>query len=163
MSTNAAAHSDGHGGHGHDDHGDHGGHGHDTAGHGTRAGYLIGFFASVVLTAIPFWLVMGHVLPNPRIAALVVMAFGAVQVVVHMIYFLHMNTKAEGGWTILALIFTLVLVGITLTGSVWVMFNLNENMMPSPDGLPGMQGMPGMQDMPGPHDMSGMSGMSTKP
>ncbi|WP_174247406.1 cytochrome o ubiquinol/quinol oxidase subunit IV, partial [Acidisphaera sp. L21] len=96
-------------------------------------------------------------------AALVVMAFGAVQVVVHMIYFLHMNTKAEGGWTILALIFTLVLVGITLTGSVWVMFNLNENMMPSPDGLPGMQGMPGMQDMPGPHDMSGMSGMSTKP
>ena len=47
------------------------------------------------------------------------------QIVVHMIYFLHMNAKSEGGWTMLALIFTLVLVVITLSGSMWVMYHLN--------------------------------------
>jgi cytochrome o ubiquinol oxidase operon protein cyoD len=104
--------------------------GHATQGHGSRAGYLLGFFASVILTGIPFLLVMNPVFADARITALLVMAFAAIQVVVHMVYFLHMNSRAEGGWTMLALIFTLVLVGITLSGSLWVMYNLNANMMP---------------------------------
>ena len=58
------------------------------------------------------------------------MAFAAVQIVVHMIYFLHMNTKSEGGWTFLALVFTLILVVITLAGSIWVMHHMDQNMMP---------------------------------
>jgi cytochrome o ubiquinol oxidase operon protein cyoD len=41
-----------------------------------------------------------------------------------------MNTKSEGGWTMLALIFTVVLVFIVLSGSLWVMYNLDHNMMP---------------------------------
>jgi cytochrome o ubiquinol oxidase operon protein cyoD len=47
-----------------------------------------------------------------------------------MVYFLHMNTKSEGGWTVLALIFTTMLVVIMLSGSIWVMYHLNTNMMP---------------------------------
>ena len=62
---------------------------------------------------------------------LIILGLGVVQIVVHMIYFLHMNTKSEGGWTVLALIFTLTLVVITLTGSIWVMYHLNTNMMPA--------------------------------
>ena len=54
------------------------------------------------------------------------MGFAIVQIVVHMIYFLHMNTRSEGGWTMLALIFTIVLVVITLSGSIWVMNHLNS-------------------------------------
>ncbi|NII05107.1 cytochrome o ubiquinol oxidase subunit IV [Luteibacter anthropi] len=93
-------------------------------------GYMTGFFLAVVLTAIPFWLVMDKVIPDSRTLAVVLLIFGAIQIVVHMIYFLHMNTKSEGGWNMLALIFTLVLVVITLTGSIWVMYHLNTNMMP---------------------------------
>jgi len=62
--------------------------------------------------------------------ALVILALAAVQIVVHMIYFLHMDTKVEAGWSMLALIFTIVLVVITLSGSIWVMYHLNANMMP---------------------------------
>ena len=91
---------------------------------------MTGFVLSVILTAIPFSLVMGDVLGNDRITGIVIMGFAVVQIVVHMIYFLHMNTKSEGGWTILALIFTLTLVIITLAGSLWVMYHLNTNMMP---------------------------------
>lgn len=60
------------------------------------------------------------------------MAFAAVQMVVHMVYFLHMSPKAEGGWTMTALIFTIIIVAIMLSGSLWVMYHLNTNMMPMP-------------------------------
>ena len=124
-----ASHAHDHGAHDHSAPGAHEGHGHE-AGHGTLKGYTIGFVLSVILTAIPFWLVMGHVIPDPRLTALAVMALAAVQIVVHMVFFLHMNSRSEGGWTMLALIFTLVLVVITLSDSLWVMYHLNHNMMP---------------------------------
>ena len=98
--------------------------------HGTLRSYLIGFGLSVLLTAIPFWLVMTGKLGSNQATALIIMALAAVQIVVHMIYFLHMNIKAEGGWTFMALMFTMVLVVITLTGSLWVMYHLNANMVP---------------------------------
>ncbi len=103
---------------------------HHEAGHGSRRGYLTGFGLSVVLTAVPFALVMGHVFSDPVAAALLIMTFGLIQVVVHMVLFLHMNTKSEGGWTMLALIFTIIMVVIAMSGSIWVMYHLNTNMMP---------------------------------
>src|SRR3546814_8909433 len=46
--------------HGHD-------HGHgDEGAHGTLKGYMTGFLLSVVLTAIPFWIVMGDVSSEER-------------------------------------------------------------------------------------------------
>jgi cytochrome o ubiquinol oxidase operon protein cyoD len=119
-------------------HNDHGAAHHgqqDEAGHGSLKGYVTGFVLAVILTAIPFWLVMGGVLPSARVTGFVVMGFAVVQMVVHMVYFLHMNTRAEGGWTMLALLFTLVLVVITIAGSLWIMFHLDNNMMPMPHDM----------------------------
>jgi cytochrome o ubiquinol oxidase operon protein cyoD len=118
----------------HATHGDHA----DEPAHGSLRGYLTGFFLSVVLTAVPFWLVMGGVPSSKQVAALIIMILAAVQIVVHMISFLHMNARSESGWTLMALLFTLVLVGITLSGSLWVMYHLNANMMLDP----GMSQMP---------------------
>ncbi|SFK49175.1 cytochrome o ubiquinol oxidase subunit IV [Lysobacter sp. cf310] len=113
----------------HDTH-DHDDHLEDGIPHVSAREYLTGFMLSVVLTAIPFGLVMCKVIPSSGLVAIVLLAFAAVQVVVHMIYFLHMNTRSEGGWNVLALIFTVVLVVIVLTGSLWVMHHMNANMMP---------------------------------
>jgi len=101
--------------------------------HASIKGYVTGFVLSILLTAIPFWLVMAKVLPTPGMTAFVIMAFAAVQIVVHMIYFLHMNTRVEGGWSMMALLFTGILVVIMLAGSIWVLYNLNTNMMPVHD------------------------------
>jgi cytochrome o ubiquinol oxidase subunit IV len=103
---------------------------HHAGAHGSFSSYVTGFVLSVVLTAIPFWLVMGNVLDDTLRTSIIIMALAAVQIVVHMIYFLHMNTKSEGGWTFIALVFTLTLVVITLAGSIWVMYHLDQNMMP---------------------------------
>lgn len=112
---------------GHHEHDSH----HEEAPHSTFSGYMIGFMASVFLTAIPFWLVMGDVFSSNNATIVVILAFALVQIIVHMVYFLHMNFHAEGGWTMLSLIFTMVLLFITLAGSLWVMYHMNVNMMPS--------------------------------
>jgi cytochrome o ubiquinol oxidase operon protein cyoD len=122
--------------HNNDHHDDH--HDDDVGYHATVKGYVVGFILSVILTAIPFALVMTKGIESSSTMALVLLGFAAVQIVVHMVYFLHMNSKVEGGWSMLALIFTVAIVVIMLAGSVWVMFHLNSNMMPVHD----MRNMP---------------------
>ncbi len=112
----------------HDGHGAH--HDADGASPSTLGGYATGFILSVFLTAIPFWLVLGKVSPSSTVTAGLLLGFAAVQIVVHMVYFLHMNARSQGGWTLLALVFTVLLVVITLSGSIWVMYHLDTNMMP---------------------------------
>lgn len=115
---------------GHDDH-----HGEEEI-HVTTGGYVTGFILAVILTVIPFWLVMAKVIDNRATAAMVLGLFAAVQVVVHMYFFLHMNGKLQGGWTMMSTIFAVVFVMITLAGTLWVMFHMNTNMMPSHTDLP---------------------------
>lgn len=99
-------------------------------GHGSKRSYLFGFAASAVLTAIPFWLVMSGALHNAGATAAVVIVFAVLQIVVHTICFLHVNTQSEGGWTIIAYMFTGVILLITIAGSLWIMYHLNSNLMP---------------------------------
>jgi cytochrome o ubiquinol oxidase operon protein cyoD len=131
MSGNNHNHGHGHGhDHGHDDHG-HDDHHDGSAVHGSMKDYVIGFVLSVILTAIPFWLVMNNVITDSATTGYVILGFAAVQMVVHMVFFLHMNAKSEGGWNMLALMFTVIIVVIMLAGSLWVMYHMNKNMMPN--------------------------------
>ena len=59
--------------------------------------------------------------------------FAIAQILVHMVYFLHMTSRQEEGWTLLSTIFTIIVLVILLSGSLWVMFHLNTNMMPQMD------------------------------
>ena len=109
----------------------HAAHGHNEIEmpHASMRDYVIGFVLSVILTAIPFWLVMTMPLSAAATGA-IIMGFAVVQIVVHMVYFLHMTPKAEGGWSLTSLVFTIIVVVIMLAGSLWVMHHLNTNMMP---------------------------------
>jgi len=105
-------------------------HEHDDL-HVSRSDYIKGFVLAVILTVIPFGLVMGGIIENRATAVLVLGVLAAVQIVVHMVYFLHMNGKIQGGWTLLSTLFTIIFVAVTLAGTLWVMFHMNANMMPS--------------------------------
>lgn len=96
----------------------------------TLGGYLAGFALAAVLTAIPFFIVMTGAISNRALAAFTVVAFAVAQIVVHTFAFLHVNARAQGGWTLVAYVFTVVLVVITIGGSLWIMQHLNLNMMP---------------------------------
>jgi cytochrome o ubiquinol oxidase operon protein cyoD len=88
---------------------------------------------------------MSKTITDRNIAMVVLGAFAVVQILVHMVCFLHMNGKIEGGWTMLSTIFTVVFVAIAIAGTLWVMFHMNNQMMPShaaPDGAPHMHDHP---------------------
>lgn len=103
----------------------------DEHGHGSMRGYMLGFLLSAILTVIPFWLVMSGALGNTQATVLAISVAAVAQILVHTICFLHVNARGEGGWTLMAYVFTAVLVLITIGGSLWIMFHLNTNMMPS--------------------------------
>lgn len=109
------------------DHGQGHAHGHAEA-HASRRTYLIGFLLSVVLTALPFWLVMTGMLA-PQVTAAAVVTCAIVQIMVHTFCFLHVNARSEGGWTLMAYVFTAVMVLIVIAGSLWIMHHLDLNMM----------------------------------
>lgn len=100
------------------------------AGRFTLRGYLSGFIAAAVLTALAFWIVMAGAISSVGIASGVVIALAIAQILVQTAAFLHVNARAQGGWTLIAYVFTAVLLVITIAGSVWIMYHLNANMMP---------------------------------
>ncbi|MEM8791339.1 MAG: cytochrome o ubiquinol oxidase subunit IV [Pseudomonadota bacterium] len=113
---------------------------HET--HGSYRSYLIGFGLSVVLTIIPFWVVMAEATDNIAWALVIIFGLGAAQILVHIYYFLHVTLKAEEGFQAMSLIFTAVVLVIVLAGSIWVMFHLHENMMPAHEQIERVRSLP---------------------
>jgi cytochrome o ubiquinol oxidase operon protein cyoD len=104
--------------------------------HGSRRTYWLGFLLSVVLTAGPFWLVMTHAIADSHVVAALIIVAAFVQILVHTFCFLHLNPRAEGGWTLMAYAFTAVVVVICIGGSLWIMHHLAQNMMPGMGTMP---------------------------
>ena len=103
--------------------------------------YLLGFGAAAILTAIPFWIVMTRAIGNTVVAIAVIVALAVAQILVHTFAFLHVNARAQGGWTLVAYVFTAVLLVITIVGSLWIMQHLHLNMMPGTTGGAADHGM----------------------
>jgi len=101
---------------------------HHGASHASLQNYLTGFALSVILTAVPFGLIMSGV--RAAVAVPVALGLGVVQMVVHLVYFLHMDRASSRSWNMAAFVFTLIIVAIVVIGSLWVMYHLNVNMMP---------------------------------
>jgi cytochrome o ubiquinol oxidase operon protein cyoD len=96
--------------------------------HGTFKSYITGFIISVILTVVPFWLVMDHSLGRESLI-LAISILAVIQIVVQLMFFLHMNSRSEGGWNMIAFLFTVLIILILVIGSLWIMFHLNHNMM----------------------------------
>lgn len=115
-------------------------HSHDTA--AAYRGYFKGFLFSVILTVIPFWAVMSGSISDVTTIVALIVGLGAVQVLVHVYYFLHVTVSAEDGWQAMSLLFTAILLGIILVGSIWVMVHLHENMMPAHEQIERVRNLP---------------------
>lgn len=59
----------------------------------------------------------------------IVIGAAIVQILVHLVCFLHMNTFSDDRWNLVAFLFTMLIIGIVVIGSLWIMYNLNINMM----------------------------------
>lgn len=106
----------------------HGTHAAGGASHGSVKSYVIGFVLAVILTVIPFKMVMdGSAAPSTILV--VILALAVVQILVHMVYFLHLDRSSEQRWNVIVLAFTALILLIVVAGSLWIMHNMNVNMM----------------------------------
>ena len=92
-------------------------------------GYLTGLGLAILLTATSFFVAGTNLVWEPSIpVALVVLAIA--QMGVHLVFFLHITTGADNANNVLALAFGMLIVILVIGGSLWIMANLNHNMMP---------------------------------
>ena len=97
---------------------------HAGASEATLKSYGIGFLLSIILTAIPFALVIyGNMSHNYTITALVIAA--GVQIIVHLYYFLHLNGSSSARWNVLALLFAVLIMALIIVGTLWIMYHLH--------------------------------------
>lgn len=104
---------------------EHNEHNHEV--HGSTKHYVIGFILSIVLTIIPFGMVMAGFKGTGVVAVIAITAVA--QVLVQLIYFLHMNSSPEQRWNVIAFTYTILTIAALLIGSMWIMNYLHNNMM----------------------------------
>ena len=92
--------------------------------------YTLGLALALILTATSFWVANTSLLWGPGIPlGLTVLAIA--QMGIHLVFFLHITTGPDNTNNVLALAFGVLIVTIVVTGSLWIMTNLNDNMMPA--------------------------------
>ncbi|MGD8569600.1 MAG: cytochrome o ubiquinol oxidase subunit IV [Gammaproteobacteria bacterium] len=86
--------------------------------------YATGFVLSLIFTAIPFGIVMyGEMSYTAKVTA--IFSAAVVQILVHLHYFLHLNTSSKARWNVLALLFSVLIMGLIIVGTLWIMYHLN--------------------------------------
>jgi cytochrome o ubiquinol oxidase operon protein cyoD len=96
---------------------------------GELRSYLLGLGLALLLTAASFWALHTQLIYGPGIMmAIVVLAVA--QMGIHLVFFLHLTSGPDNTNNALALAFGVLIVGLVVFGSVWVMNHLNHNMPP---------------------------------
>jgi cytochrome o ubiquinol oxidase subunit IV len=91
--------------------------------------YLAGFLLSIILTVAAFALVMlGGNLSRSLVLAGILSA-AVLQILVHLHYFLHLDTSSAARWNVLALVCTVIIMILFVGGTLWIMSSLNTRMM----------------------------------
>ncbi|MGB2580412.1 MAG: cytochrome o ubiquinol oxidase subunit IV [Minisyncoccia bacterium] len=101
------------------------------AGRFAMRSYVTGFVLSILLTLLPYFIVVNHLFGSSSIVYAAV-GFGIAQLLVQVVFFLHLHKKSKPHWNMIVFIFTVLIVAILVGGSLWVMYNLNYNMTKMP-------------------------------
>lgn len=101
--------------------------------HSPLRSYLIGFFSSLFLTLVAFWLVLYGPPLESSVLFSILALLAIIQIVIQIYFFLHINTSPNQLWNLLPLIYTLIIVIILVGGTLWIMHNANQHMMSGMD------------------------------
>lgn len=90
--------------------------------------YITGFVLSVLLTLAAYVSITNHSLGNLTIAMIVGLAIA--QLLVQLVFFMHLGRGRSARMNLVVFGFMLIVIGIVVIGSLWIMHNLDYNMMP---------------------------------
>lgn len=88
--------------------------------------YVVGFVLSVIATLMAYLIVVNHVWPMATLIY-VILAIAVIQLITQVIFFLHIGRGSH--WKFVTFIFAIIIVLIIVVGTIWIMNNLNYNMM----------------------------------
>lgn len=88
--------------------------------------YIIGFILSVVTTLIAYICVVNHIWPMQTLV-FIVMGLGVLQLIIQLVFFLHIGRGSR--LKLITFVFAAIMILIVVVGSIWIMYNLNYNMM----------------------------------
>lgn len=101
----------------------------------STAAYVTGFFLSLALTIAAFTLVWaqrsaaGEMFSRGVLLGLLAV-IATMQIVVQMLFFLHLSAERRLRFNLLGAVFTVFVVLCLVVGSIWIMQNLDYNMSP---------------------------------
>ena len=102
-----------------------------TNSHGSLSSYAVGFMLSLIFTFAPYFMVTQHI-GQGWVLGLALAIFAISQVLVQLVFFLHLGREKRPRWHSLAFGFMTVVVVIVVFGSLWIMNNLNYHTMSGP-------------------------------
>lgn len=95
---------------------------------GTQRSYVIGFALSILLTVIPFTIVVADMVNGLALIVLLI-GFALAQLLVQLKFFIHLGEDTRPRWNSIMFMFMMLVVFIVVVGSLWIMSNLDYNMM----------------------------------
>ena len=91
--------------------------------------YVIGFILSLLLTGTAYIVATKHLFGGAAlITAIIVLAIA--QVLAQLVFFLHLGQEVRPRWKLVVFLFMVLVLGILVFGSLWIMQNLNYQMTP---------------------------------
>lgn len=87
--------------------------------------YVTGFILSVVLTLAAYFIVVEEKFA-PRTMLLAVAGLAVIQLIVQLVFFLHLGREKRPRWNLMAFIFAIGVVIIVVFGSLWIMLSLDS-------------------------------------
>lgn len=100
--------------------------------HGWNTSYkpqFIGFVSSILLIFASYLMVVHFHLPGMQLA-ITVFAFAVAQALLQLFFFLHLGLESKPHWVMITFLFTILVMVIVVGGTLWIMSNLNYNLMP---------------------------------
>ncbi|HEX7041737.1 MAG TPA: cytochrome o ubiquinol oxidase subunit IV [Patescibacteria group bacterium] len=92
--------------------------------------YVLGFLMSVILTLLAYFLAVTKTSFDSFILIVIFMVLALIQLIVQLVFFLHMANESRPRWNLLFFMTTLGGILILIVGSIWIMYHLNYNMTP---------------------------------
>lgn len=96
--------------------------------------YVIGFVLAIALTLLAYAIVVNHWLSGVVLIG-TIMGLAATQLLVQLVFFLHLGRTSKSRWNVAAFYFMLLVLVVIVAGSLWIMAGLNYNMMMSPEQM----------------------------
>lgn len=98
-------------------------------GHSILVSYIIGFVLCLVATSAAFYVASSGVDVVPRVLQKIVIILAFIQVIIQMVFFIRLRTNPDDRWSLIMVIFTVVIISILVAGSLWIMYDLNYYMV----------------------------------